>query len=295
MSEKFGPGRWAIDITKILNAVLGPNHFPIRVADVAQEIARNKFPTDPIAAIRGADLPGFEGALYPPPAGKKGWAILYNSAISSPGRINFTLAHEFGHYLLHRRANPKGIECGENEVVRWDSPYGQMENQANVFAANLLMPFDDYRRLISDRASVSMEDLSGAAERYGVSLMAAILRWMEYTRRRAILVLSRDGFILWARSNKQAFKSGAFIRTKCLTVPVPSGALASDGIATIRKNNVRDHDGGVWIDEPVRELAAASEQFDFVISLLLLGSQPRFSIDEDEEEDVFTRLSGVAT
>jgi hypothetical protein len=294
LSENLGPERWAIDITKILNAVLGPNHFPIRVTEVAQEIARNKYPDDPIAAVRGADLPGFEGALYPPPAGKKGWAILYNNAIASPGRINFTLAHEFGHYLLHRRANPKGIECSESDVVRWDSPFGQMENQANVFAANLLMPFDDYRRLISDQASVTMEDLSAAAERYGVSLMAAILRWMEYTSRRAILVLSRDGFILWARANTPAFQSGAFIRTKNLTVPVPGDALAGAGFAAIRENIARDHDGGVWVAEPVRELAVASEQFDFVISLLLLGSQPRFSIKQDEEHGTFVRFGGVS-
>ncbi|HWY13612.1 MAG TPA: ImmA/IrrE family metallo-endopeptidase [Rhizomicrobium sp.] len=290
MSENFGPERWAIDVTKILNAALGPNHFPIRVAEVAYEVARNKFPDDPVAAIRGADLPGFEGALYPPPAGRRGWAILYNRAIASPGRINFTLAHEFGHYLLHRRANPKGIECSEADVVRWDSSYGQMENQANRFAANLLMPFDDYRRLIPDQSSVAMEDLSAAAERYGVSLIAAILRWMEYTCRRAILVLSRDGFILWAKSNPPAFESRAFIRTKNLTVPVPGSALASAGTAAIRENNSRDHDGGVWLAQPVRELAAASEQFDFVISLLLLESQPRFSIEQDQEEDTFARF-----
>ena len=51
MSENFGPERWAIDISKILNVVLGQNHFPIRVAEVAQEIARNKYPDDPIAAF----------------------------------------------------------------------------------------------------------------------------------------------------------------------------------------------------------------------------------------------------
>ena len=84
------------------------------------------------------------------------------------------------------------------------------------------------------------------------------------------------------------------IRTKNLTVPVPHGALANTGIAAIRENNARDHDGGVWVVEPVRELGAASEQFDFVISLLLLGSQPRFSIEQDEDEDTFVRFGGVS-
>jgi hypothetical protein len=139
-----------------------------------------------------------------------------------------------------------------------------------------------------------MDSLSAAAERYGVSLMAAILRWMEYTHRRAILVLSRDGFILWAKSNTPAFQSGAFIRTKNLTVPVPLSALAGAGVAAIRENNTRDHEGGVWIAEPVRELAVASDQFDFVISLLLLSSQPRFSIEQAEEEDTFVRFGSVS-
>lgn len=59
--------------------------------------------------IRGDTLPGFEGASVPAPPGESGWGIIYNSAISSPGRIYFTLGHEFGHYLLHRIAYPKGF------------------------------------------------------------------------------------------------------------------------------------------------------------------------------------------
>lgn len=45
-------------------------------------------------------------------------------------------------------AYPNGFRCGDQDVVRWDSQYGQIEHQANVFAANLLMPLDDYRRQI---------------------------------------------------------------------------------------------------------------------------------------------------
>jgi hypothetical protein len=31
MTAAFGPERWAIEITKLLNLVLGPEHFPIDV------------------------------------------------------------------------------------------------------------------------------------------------------------------------------------------------------------------------------------------------------------------------
>src|SRR5262249_20940841 len=160
----------------------------------------------PITLAQGANLPGFDGALFPAPAGKTGWGIVYNNALASPGRINFTLAHEFGHYLLHRLAYPNGIHCGEQDVVRWDSDYGQIEYQANRFAANLLMPLDDFRRQIDARAKVDIDVLSYCAERYRVSLIAAILRWLTYTERRAVLVVSREEFVLWSRSSDAAFR-----------------------------------------------------------------------------------------
>src|SRR4051812_28349149 len=125
MTATFGPERWAFEITKLLNHVFGPEHFPIKVIEVAREYSAQRFPGDAITLAAGDNLPGFDGALYRAPAGKAGWGIVYNNALTSPGRINFTLAHEFGHYLLHRTSLPQGIECSAQAVARWDSPYGQ--------------------------------------------------------------------------------------------------------------------------------------------------------------------------
>ena len=129
------------------------------------------------------------------------------------GRIAFTLAHEFGHYLQHRARSPEGFHCKGEDFVRWDPAYRQLENEANIFAAGLLMPLDDFRAQVPARDVVDLELLGGCAERYGVSLIAAALRWLEYTSRRAVLVLSREGFVLWARSSAAAFGSGLFIKT----------------------------------------------------------------------------------
>ncbi|MGH0348779.1 hypothetical protein NKZ16_06100 [Sinorhizobium meliloti] len=51
------------------------------------------------------------------------------------------------------------------------------------------MPLDDFRRQIPERVKLDFDALSGCAERYRVSLMAAILRWLHYTGRRAVLVV----------------------------------------------------------------------------------------------------------
>ena len=145
MTTDWSPTRWANDLSLLLNMVLGSDRFPVNVPEVAREYSKQRYPDDPIAVVKGDRLPGFDGALFRAPVGKKGWGIFFNNAITSKGRINYTLAHELGHYLLHRASHPDGIWCGDEDVVRWDSEYGQIEHQANVFAAWLLMPFDDYR------------------------------------------------------------------------------------------------------------------------------------------------------
>jgi len=292
MTAELTPMRWAFRITEILNKVLGPDHFPIDVREVALDLSKTLFPNDPITVVKGDDLPGFEGALYPANAGRKGWGIIYNNRISSPGRINFTLAHELGHYLLHRLQFPDGKACNQDEVARWDSPEARIEQQANEFAANLLMPLDDFRRLIPEKAIADLDMLSECAARYRVSLQAAILRWLGYTGKRAILVVSVDGYILWARSSTPALRSRAFFRTSQGPIEVPSAAgpscrnLLSDGRATIQ------HAKNVWLPEPVLEHTLVPDRYDFAASLLVLDDTPPFrDFDGEGEVDTYEKMT----
>ncbi|MER9177762.1 ImmA/IrrE family metallo-endopeptidase [Mesorhizobium sp. M0955] len=293
MTQVFTPERWAFEITHLLNVVLGADRFPIDVAQVALEFSRNRFASDPIVMVKGDNLPTFDGALYPAPKGRPGWGIIYNNAISSKGRINFTLAHEFGHYLLHRLAYPNGFECGPQQIVRWDSEYGQVEHQANVFAATLLMPLDDFRRQISAKAKVDLAMLKGCAERYGVSLIAAVLRWLSYTERRAILVVSRDGYVLWARSSEPAWKSGAYFKTSTGgPIELPAAALPLNPQFLVDGRGERDHPAGVWLRAPVHETTLLAEQYDFSLSLLALDDAPPRQLEEaDVEEDTVDRFA----
>lgn len=290
MSKLITPERWAFDITHVLNKAFGADRFPIDVAMVAQEFSKTKYPEDPILAVMGDDLPTFDGALYPKP---KGWAVIYNNAISSKGRINFTLAHEFGHYLLHRREYPEGFRCGSQQIVRWDSEIGQVEHQANVFAANLLMPLDDFRRQIPAKAKVDFDMFQACKERYKVSLIAAVLRWLSYTEKRAVLVVSRDGFILWARSSMPALRTGAFFKTvDCPPIEIPASSLPLNPTKLVDGKGWLEHAAGVWLAEPAKEMTILAEQYDFSLSLLLLADREGPSLAEGEpEEDTFDRFT----
>ncbi len=292
MTEVFGPQRWAVQLTTLLNAAYGLDRFPIDVAGLARDFSAQRFPGDAITLIKGDNLPGFDGALLRAPVGKAGWGIFYNSGIASPGRVNFTLAHELGHYLLHRTQFPKGVQCGEQDIVRWDSEYAQIEQQANQFAAYLLMPFDDYRRQIDAKARIDLDVISHCANRYQVSLIAAILRWLHYTERRAVLVVSRDDFILWSWASEAALKTRTFFRASQGPVEIPAASLASTRATPADARAGVMHRPGVWFPEEVQEMTIFSEQYDFVVTLLLMEDAVRYiPPDPDAEEDTFDRMN----
>ena len=290
--KKFFPQRTANDITLVLRAA-GVADFPVDVRAIATEISKAKYPDEPIAVIKGDVLPGFEGALSPAPAGKKGWGIFYNSGITSYGRINFTLGHEFGHYLLHRKAYPEGFQCSTEDMATWESEYGQRENEANVFAATLLMPFDDFRAQIDAKRTPVFDELGACADRYDVSLIAATLRWLQYTSCRSMLVVSRDGFVLWARSSQAALKSGLYFKTRDRPpIEIPSKSIAANTRLSTGSTGVCELESDVWLRQPCTEQVIISSQYDFKLSLLHFpDTDYRSELLEEHTEDVSDRIS----
>lgn len=293
MTQEKGPERWANDLSIILTKVLGSARFPVDVASLAKEYSQQVFPNDPITRVRPRGFKGFEGALIPKPGASGEWGIGYADSLRTKGRVNFTIAHEFGHYLLHRQKYPDGFQCRPEDMVQWDSEYNRVEAEANRFAAGLLMPLDDFRKQIPAIQKADLDMLGACADRYEVSLTAATLRWLSYTQKRAILVVSRDGYILWARSSEPAFKSGAFIKVAGLpprAIPAASPVACNPGVIGIVEPKKLAK--GTWLLEPVVEYSLLSERFDLSISLLALeGREPLTDIEEEQTEDTFDYLS----
>ena len=276
-------------LSKLLNLSRGTERFPVDVEELARGYAQQFGDDDPITRIVGADLPGFEGALYrTEKRGRLEWALLYNSAIEVPGRIRFTKAHELGHYILHRQ-NGISFECSEADMLHWESQEKRQEAEADVFASYLLMPIDDFRRQIGAN-SVDLHVLDDCAGRYGVSLTAVILKWLEFTEQRAVFVMSTDGYMLWARSSQSALHSGAFFRTRNRAVPIPSRSLAASSDSAPQEKQGVELDARIWFpQEPqgmsLRELKIVSDRYERTMSLLILPkAEPRW-MQEPEEKD----------
>lgn len=298
MSEPSRPRplKEAARITQMLDLVLGADRFdraPVDMISLALEYSRQIAPNTPIHEVVERNIPGCVGALVFGEAEPRQWAIMYHVG-QSDGRRSFTVGHEFAHYLLHRQLIEQdeglegGIYCDENAVDRRGG--AGIEQEADEFTAALLMPLHDFRGQQPAKERVDFDKLSRLAKRYGVSLTAAILRWLEYTETRAMMVVSNEGFAHWAKPSRPALKSGRFIRTKRTVYELPSQAFAarrdySDSalIGVTQKT-------GVWFDEPVHEMCFRSDRFDQEITVLQFEADgPRFQ-EEEEESDTFDRL-----
>jgi Zn-dependent peptidase ImmA (M78 family) len=133
-------------------------------------------------AVTPADLgPGISGALFV----NNGKASIGVNEKESKVRRRFTIAHELGHYLLHKNSQTLFVE---KKVFFRDeessSGEERKEREANAFAAALLMPYSILKSEI-DVAKQSIilesdEDLvSYLSKKFDVSEIAMTYRLMN--------------------------------------------------------------------------------------------------------------------
>lgn len=287
------PKAEANKLSSILNSVLKDDRFPVDVESLALEYSQAAVPEEPIKKIKHDSYDNFDGALLKN-AEKSQWMILCNDSIRSEGRKRFTVAHELGHYMLHRLEMEQFL-CSSIEGEKTTSSRN-IENEADTFASYLLMPFDDCRKQITDQ-SFSIELLMHCANRYGVSLMAAALKIKEILPKRVVVIAARDGIILWAAPNDKAFKSKAYIKTKGLPpVFIPEGSLmeaTSIGPSGGRKKQPAN----LWFPgEPsdihlIEHVFVATEGYDYTLGVLELENYD-FPSGKYEEDQLIAPLNG---
>ncbi|WP_079388624.1 ImmA/IrrE family metallo-endopeptidase [Pseudomonas aeruginosa] len=287
------PKSEAIRISRVLQEVLGLDRFPVNVRELVLEWSLQTCPDQPIKDIKSVPLPSFEGMLVQSPNGD-GWVIGVNEDVESEGRIRFTIAHEFGHYMLHRERQER-FTCSNQDMHYWDSHGRAMEVEADTFASYLLMPLDDFRAQV-DGQRFSMDLLRHCADRYGVSVTAAALKWREVAPGRVIVLSVKDGFLDWSCSNERAFRSGAYFATRKETIELPAESILNHA--------ARSADGqsgvvpaSVWLPRENTELeieehafVIEGDEYNYTLGVLILPEVERYLMDEDE---LLSPLTGV--
>lgn len=147
--------------------------YPIAVEDIALALE--------VQRIVDFDTTAFEGALLADSA-KTTCVILVREG-THPNRRRFTVGHELGHYLLPLHIpTGDGFRCSSADMRLQEGAgrgFPAKEIEANIFAAELLMPPAAFKGQLRSRRDVTLELLLETSAHFGVSLTACARRALQ--------------------------------------------------------------------------------------------------------------------
>ena len=279
-AEVFSPPKAAYDIIKVMRAYLG-SEMP-HATDL--DLIRRLLPltqfgrgVKEIKPPAPAPWSGCEGALVRNPDDAAEWGIFYNGSARHE-RQRFTIAHELGHFVLHRDRQAD-FNCDKASVYSGSETMALIEREANVFASNLLMPGDVFGKCI-DGSRIDLHLLSELAKQFEVSFEALCIRFVQHTSQRAILVCWDSGYLDYECRSKSAVRTRARVRSADdPQEPLPNTVAADTSV--VQEWNGITLSAAIWCAEeaPYMKLTEFKHTYserDRVLSLLLLESaEPR--------------------
>ena len=295
-SNERTPFKAAATIIKWLEAI-GELTLPINL-----DLVRQMLPTTPFG--KGAVLlepapvtwGSSEGALVRNPDNPNEWGIFYNDK-ARPERQRFTLAHELGHFVLHRGRHAS-CNCDKDSIYTGTDTLKQIEREADDFASNLLMPGDLLRKRITGKR-IDFHLLGELAKEFGVSLEAMCIRLIKFTEQRAVLVHWDYGYLKYQWRSQSAIKTRVRLRsTDDPQEPLPDTLAADediaqewDGIEMPAHHWCSSESPGITL----REMKHSYPGGNRVLSLLVLESAaPRnfagSGFEDEETEDSYDRF-----
>lgn len=251
-----------------------------------------QFPLAGIAAALGIDFieehdsDGIEGML----AILDGRGAVSLNRNLRPGRRNFTLAHEIGHFVIpgHRFVSKK-FQCAKRDMGRergrgnWDQRpiIERIEIEANEFAATLLVPRQEFH--IERRKLGSACDLTHIpmlAEKFAVSQEVMANKYVQEAGETIAIVTSHNGLVRRVIPKKDfpylGLRRGMPLPNSCLTRRF---RMANDPISALMELPAH-----VWV-ERTHGIGALYEQVfvqdeGWVMTMIAIDEA-----EEDEEDD----------
>lgn len=145
--------------------------------------------------VRYEPLNGCEATLI----GYNTKAIATIKRSASRGRERFSIAHEIGHWLLHRG---RSFRCRADDIVQNYSSEITLEKEADEFASHLLMPKRLFHPAIKSLAKPTINDLQRIADDFDVSMQAMSIRLATLDTLPVIVACyDRNGRIWRSRAN----------------------------------------------------------------------------------------------
>jgi hypothetical protein len=210
--------------------------------------------------LRGADA----RLIYTP--GVFPGIIRVNASIPHLGRRRFAIAHELGHMeLKHNPGAP--TECGEKQFVMWYKSQNDKEVEANLFAAELLMPETMFRGKL-ERTTPSFELIEKLADEFQTTLTATAIRYIDFCEEQCAIVFSTNGRVVWSRRSPDFhlwITPGRNVSSYSLAADFFAQGNLSQNMDVVRRD--------AWIEnaserENIKEQSRGMPSYNSVLSLL---------------------------
>ena len=214
--------------------------------------------------IRRGGLRNVDAWLLRKPSG--GGIIRLRDDMVEKVRERFSIGHELGHWTLHPSLS-QGFLCTAANFR--DYTASREEAEANMFAANLLMPRAWVRpeRL---REDPSFAVISSLAAEFETTLTASSRRYIELVKHPVVLVYSRNGTVQWSLKSSSA--KPLFVERK---VALPANSLTAECLESGKTAGPEKIDPATWFpnwewsdDSELFEDVRVSSEYEWALTLL---------------------------
>lgn len=156
----------------------------------------NELDVDAIAMATGVEvryeaMNGCEASLV----GFRDRAIATINPSGVRGRERFSIAHEVGHWQLHRG---RSFQCRVDEPGANLSSKRELEKEADTFAAHLLMPAPIFLPLVKVFGEPNFQNLGKIADELETSLMATALRLANVNTLPVVVACYNNAGLRWS-------------------------------------------------------------------------------------------------
>ena len=231
-------------------------------------------------------LEGAEARLV---VGRGSGIITVSTTVENPRRRRFSIAHELGHFEMHRfkKALSICLEDDINDGIRISAESEIFENEANEFASAFLLPERFFAGLCRD-VEPSFDHIAELSDDFDVSLTATALRYLFFCNEPLAIVFSQNNRIRWFQGSKDFEEIredlGFFIDVRSRLDPSTRAALFFQGRSIPPK--ARNIDAAAWFTPgryhhgaTIKEQSIAMPSHNSVLTLLWIDEE----IDEDDD------------
>lgn len=196
--------------------------MPSELAQLAEGVLRSmsmwRLPVDPFEIAKQEGIlvkprdysDGFDARIeyYP---GYNQFCIFYNEPAGwrTDGRVRFSIAHELGHYYIGEHYERLLAGKVHDSVSDFGSR-DPREEQADEFAAELLMPMELFRAEVNRFLGkfCTLNDILKLANKLGTSITSTARRYCQSDHEPCTIFFSQGGLIRWGKNSSDMQRIG---------------------------------------------------------------------------------------